>query len=253
MLTATLEPGPDLVHYLPIASTVISAAFLAALLRRATKRRFPPHLLWWAVGVFFYGLGTAIESTITLHGNTETLTRLWYWAGAILGAYPLATGSLYLLARRPLAHALTAVSLTVVIVASIAVLLAPIDPAHVGPYRPTGHAIEWTWIRWLTPVINLYAALFLIGGAIYSSAGFFASGANYRRAVGTALIAFGAILPGIGGSMAKSGYTEALYVGELFGIILIWIGYEFCVRSPAPRNTVNEPADEKSLVASSTP
>jgi len=37
--------------------------------------------------------------------------------------------------------------------------------------------------------------------------------------------------------MAKGGIVEALYIGELIGIILIWIGYELCVRAPGvPRS-----------------
>ena len=40
------------------------------------------------------------------------------------------------------------------------------------------------------------------------------------------LIAIGGILPGIGGSMARAGYTEILYVTELFGLILIYCGYK---------------------------
>ena len=46
------------------------------------------------------------------------------------------------------------------------------------------------------------------------------------------------MLPGIGGWMAKAGIVEGLYVGELAGLILIWIGYEFCTKAPAP-NKVN--------------
>ncbi len=46
------------------------------------------------------------------------------------------------------------------------------------------------------------------------------------------------MLPGIGGGMAKAGIVEGLYVGELAGLILIWIGYELCTKAPAP-NKVN--------------
>jgi hypothetical protein len=42
------------------------------------------------------------------------------------------------------------------------------------------------------------------------------------------LIAVGAILPGIGGSFAKVGMVEVLYVGECIGIMLIWIGDRVC-------------------------
>ena len=45
-------------------------------------------------------------------GNSAELPRWWYWAGAILGGYPLATGSVYLLFKnRRIAHALTGASL----------------------------------------------------------------------------------------------------------------------------------------------
>ena len=70
--------------------------FLVALLVRCRRRHWPPHLSWWAIGVFCYGSGTALESVITLAGNTPGLNRWWYLAGAILGAWPLATGSVYL-------------------------------------------------------------------------------------------------------------------------------------------------------------
>lgn len=226
---------PHLVHYLPIATTVLSAVFLALLLRRASTRNWAPHLLWWAIGVFFYGLGTLVESWITLGGNTLTLNRVWYWAGAILGGYPLATGSVYLLMKRGWAHSLTAVSLLVVIFASVCVFLTPLDAAKLTAHKPSGDIIVWQWVRLLTPFINGYAAIFLIGGAVHSSLRFFASGNQPKRALGTALIAVGALLPGIGGGMAKGGIVEALYIGEFVGLVLIWIGYEFCVRAPAPK------------------
>ena len=43
--------------------------------------------------------------------------------------------------------------------------------------------------------------------------------------------AIGAIMPGIGGIMAKTGTIEALDVTELIGLITIWAGYSACVWS----------------------
>ena len=65
--------APGLVHHLPIATTLLAVAFVAVLLRRARLREWPPHLLWWAAGIVAYGLGTALESTITLRGNSPAL------------------------------------------------------------------------------------------------------------------------------------------------------------------------------------
>lgn len=232
-IAATLAEQPGAVHYLPILTTLISAAFLAVLVRRAVPRGWPPHLVWWGIGVFFYGLGTLLESAITLFGNGPTLNRLWYWAGAILGGYPLATGTVYLLMARRWANILTGVTLVMVVFASVCVLITPLNFENLEPHRPSGAIIGWQWVRLLTPFINGYAALFLVGGALWSSTKFFIKGNESRRAAGTALIALGGLLPGIGGGMAKAGIVEALYIGELAGLILIWLGYELCTRRPA--------------------
>ena len=235
------------IYYLPIGTSLISAAFLVLLLKGALKKDWPAHITWWAIGVFFYGLGTTLESCITLLGNTPELNRWWYWAGAILGGYPLATGSVYLIFKnRKTAHLLTGMSLALVIFASVAIFLTPLEAAKVDPIRPSGDILSWQWIRLLTPFINIYAVIFLIGTAIYSSINFSKSykksislkSSNphpreqkllLSRAWGTSLIAFGALLPGIGGSLTKThDLPEALYIGEFIGIIFIWIGHAMC-------------------------
>ena len=88
--------------------------------------------------------------------------------------------------------------------------------------------LAWKWVRLMTPFINIYAVFFLIGGAIRSAWRHYKERGHLYRAYGNALIAAGAILPGIGGSMAKAGMVEALYVGECIGLILIWAGDRVC-------------------------
>ncbi|MEJ5171432.1 MAG: hypothetical protein WHU10_10630 [Fimbriimonadales bacterium] len=213
------------VHYLPILTTVLSAGFLAVLVRAALVRRSGPHLWWWAAGVFFYGVGTALESTVTLFGNSVALTKAWYIAGALLGGYPLAQGVAYLLLPRRTAHVLAALTLALVAGAAVAVALSPADLSRLEPHRPTGAVIAWKAVRWTTPLINLYAFTLLVGGAVWSAVRYARTAATRHRAVGNALIAVGALLPGVGGAMAKGGLVEALYVGECVGLILIWLGY----------------------------
>ena len=226
-----------LTHYLPILTTILSALFSASLYRRWRARR-SPHLGWWAFGVAAYGAGTAIESVITLFGNTVLLTKTWYIAGALLGGYPLAQGSLFLSWPRPTARRLTAVSLTFVIAAALLVVASPVNTAALEPGRPSGAILGWQWIRGLTPFINLYAVFFLIGGALRSAWRHYRERGHLYRATGNALIAFGAILPGIGGGFAKAGHVEVLYVGECIGLILIWIGERVCAMEGASHSTV---------------
>jgi hypothetical protein len=220
------------VHYLPILTTMLSALFAASLYRRWRRKR-APHLGWWAVGITTYGLGTLLESIITLAGNSIGLTKAWYITGALLGGYPLAQGSLFLSWPRPFARRLTVISLTFVIVASGLVIASPANVAALEAHRPSGAILEWRWVRLLTPFINLYAVFFLIGGAVVSAWRHYRNSGHKYRAWGNALIALGAILPGIGGSFAKAGVVEALYIGECAGVMIIWMGDRVCAREPS--------------------
>ena len=215
------------IHYLPILTTILSVLFTVSLAAKWRRRR-KPHLAWWAFGIATYGMGTAVESAITLFGNSIWLTKTWYITGALLGGYPLAQGSLYLSWPRKTARMLTIVSLALVVAASIFTILSPVDMSHFEVDRPSGALLAWKWVRLMTPFINLYAVYFLIGGAIKSAWRHYKERGHLHRAYGNALIATGAILPGIGGSMAKAGIVEALYVGECIGIMLIWIGDRVC-------------------------
>lgn len=217
------------VHYLPILTTLFSAIFLFQILRRYLIRG-GTHLLWWSIGVFTYGLGTFIEAVITLSGNNVVKNKLWYIAGAILGGYPLAQGSVYLHFRKRTADILTGISLPFIVVTSILVLLSPVNLELLETFRPSGASLGWQWVRLLTPFINTYSAIFLIGSALLSAIRYSQVENGKNRAIGNAFITVGALLPGIGGAMAKGGVVEALYIGEFVGIILIWIGYRICLR-----------------------
>jgi len=213
------------VRYLPILTTLLSAAFFVVLIRANRERKSGPHLAWWATGVFAYGLGTAIESAITLFGNSVELNKAWYIAGALLGGYPLAQGVVYLLTKRRTANILSAITIPFLLTASVCVLMSPVDLSQLQPNRPTGAILAWHWVRYMTPFLNLYAFAFLVGGAIASAVRYSRQPAMRYRFVANCYIAVGGLVPGIGGSMAKAGLVEVLYVAELIGLILIWHGY----------------------------
>ena len=128
-----------------------------------------------------------------------------------------------------------AIRILIVIVASILVFLSPVRLDLLQATRPTGAILGWTWIRMLTPFINIYASIFLIGGAALSAWKYFRKEHDGHRAAGNAFIALGALMPGIGGSMAKAGYVEVLYVLEFVGLIFIWIGDRVCSTSSSLR------------------
>jgi hypothetical protein len=221
---------PTFVHYIPIATTLLAALFAPVVFRRWRARRPAPHLWWWAVGIAVYGLGTLTEALTTLFGWQEPVFRAWYISGALLGGWPLAQGTVYLMFSRRAAHWMAAAVGAVVIAGATVVLLSPIDYASVEAHRLTGGVMEWRRARLFSPFVNTYAAIFLIGGAVVSAWRYRGDPDSRHRFVGNCLIAFGALLPGIGGAATRMGYTEVLYVMELLGIILIWTGYRFNVK-----------------------
>ena len=222
------------VHFIPIATSLFSLWFASVLFTRY-GRRGGTHHLWWGIGVFAYAVGTVTESLTTLFGWQEPVFRAWYISGALLGGFPLAQGTVYLLMDRAKAHRLTVLVLSVVLVAATCVLLTPIDASLAESHRLSGRVMEWTWVRAFSPFINLYAVIFLVGGAVYSALKYRKVPGMSHRVIGNWLIAVGAILPGIGGSATRFGHVEVLYVTEFVGIVLIFAGYRFNVRPlPSP-------------------
>lgn len=215
----------NLVHYIPIGTTLVSMVFAIIILTHWLKKKEALYLAWWTLGVFTFGLGTITESLTTLFGWKESVFRAWYISGALLGGAPLAQGTVYLLLRKRTAHLLSAALALVILVASVCVLLSPIEYAAVEQFRPTGKVFTWQWVRAFSPVINLYSVVFLVGGAGWSAWKYRQERSSRDRFYGNVLIAAGALLPGIGGSFTRFGYTEVLYITEFLGIVSIFLGY----------------------------
>jgi hypothetical protein len=209
----------------------VALAFAAALWRRY-RVRGGVYLLWWGIGMLTYALGTSTESLTTLFGWHEPLFRAWYITGALLGGAPLAQGTVYLLFSRRTADRMTLIAGTIVLIAATCTVLSPIDYSAVQTYRLTGHVLIWSWVRLFSPFINLYAVTFLIGGAIVSALRYRKRRETRHRYLGNVCIAFGALLPGIGGGFTRFGHTEVLYVTELIGLLLIYAGYRLNISSP---------------------
>ncbi len=220
----------DAIYYLPLATTVFSVLFTLAIFRRWNDRERPPHLLWWGAGVALFGVGTFFEGFTALFGWHEPVFRGWYISGALLGGAPLAQGTVYLLLSKRAADRLAIILVLYVAIAAAFVMLTPVDASLASDKKLSGEVIEWTWVRAFSPLVNTYAFIFLVGGAIASMARYGRSG-DRPRAIANSLIAVGAILPGIGGSFTRAGYTEVLYVTEFVGIVLIFVGFRISTQS----------------------
>ena len=225
MIFAVLYLFMHWIHYIPIITTLFAIYFLNILYRHWQKKKDALYIFWWMLGVFFYGAGTVTESINTLAGFSIPNFRAWYILGALLGGAPLAQGTVYLLMKKRTADILSAILITVVIITSVLVILSPLHPELIENNRMSGKILEWKFVRYITPFINIYAFVFLVGGAIYSAIYYARNHTQRNRFLGNVMIAIGGLLPGIGGSFTKFGYVEVLYVTELIGLSFIFAGY----------------------------
>ena len=228
------------VHWIPIATTVIAALFAGVVLQRF-RTRGGTHLLWWGVGLVLYGVGTLTESLTTIFGWNEWVFRAWYVTGALCGGAPLAQGTVYLMLKRRTAHVLSAALVLAILAGAVLVFLSPVSPPAES-HRLSGASLDWQRIRLLSPFINTYAAIFLIGGAIVSAIRYRTQHDKRHKYLGNVYIAIGAILPGIGGTFTRFGHVEMLYVTEFIGLLLIYVGFRLNVDGQAGFRLLPQPS-----------
>ena len=233
---STVTEVLSLARYLPLLSTLTAWSFAVILFLHWRHKPGRTHLLFWFVGMVAYGIGSFAEALTAFGPWNDVLLKTWYIAGALLGAAPLAQGSIYLHFKKKTANIMAVCAGAFALVAALCVSLSPVS-LLADHTRLTGiGTFEWTWVRLFSPFLNSYAVVFLVGGAAWSALQFARKKDAPNRLAGNLLITAGALLPAIGGSLARFGLTGLLALTELLGILLIWGGYTLMVRSPrAPR------------------
>jgi len=218
-------------HVIPILSTVVTFGFTVAVLNRYF-RKGGIHLLLWGVGLILYGLGTLTEVILGLAFNSLAI-KLWYLCGAMLTAAWLGQGTFNLLVRRRGVAMTMNILLGVVSLAAITLLLfAPLTSAAASfdIAKPVSTQYKDILTRnggviFLTIILNIYGTICLVGGALYSAYLFWRKRVLLNRVIGNILIAAGALMPAMAGSLVKAGLVDALYLSELLGVIIMFLGF----------------------------
>jgi hypothetical protein len=218
-----------MLHLLPFGSTLVTVAFAVAVFSRYFQRG-GAHLLFWGIGLALYGLGTFSEAFLGVAWSSFML-RVWYICGAMLTAAWLGQGTMYLLVRKPGVANGFAIGLTIVSVAAIAsVFLAPMTSVAYSTSLPASVQYKDILTRSalmiiLTILLNIYGTVLLVGGALYSAFLFWRKRILAHRVVANVLIAAGALMPASAGTFVKLGLADWLYMSELLGAILMFIGF----------------------------
>jgi hypothetical protein len=216
--------------WLPLISSIVSFVFAFFIFKRYLVRKKGAHLILWGTGMIFYGIGGFCEWYYGFWGWNPLIYRFWYLFGAILVAAWLGQGTVYLLAKRKWANTLMIILVIGSLYGAFRVFTATLDPSllttsvHTGS-ELSGHAITTEGVRGLTPIFNLYGTVTLVGGALYSAWIFYRKRILLHRTIGNILIAVGALAPAFGGAGSRMGIPAALYIGELLGAVLMFIGF----------------------------
>ena len=209
---------------IPLISAIVSFIFGITVLDQYFARRQPFQLLW-TIGLFMYGISAFTEFYTETYGLHLIMFRLWYLFGAICVAAFLGQGTIYLLLRRRMAHILTVILVVLSIYGAVRLFTTNIDLR--AATRLTDKILVPTDIGILTGLLNVYGTVALVGGALYSAWIFWRKHILPHRVASNILIAVGALLPAIGGSLLRLGTARGapFYILELAGVIIIFIGF----------------------------
>jgi vacuolar-type H+-ATPase subunit I/STV1 len=128
------------------------------------------------------------------------------------------------------ARILTWILGAVSVLAFVLVFAAPANAAIYDVARPVSEQYKEILTRnglviLLTILLNIYGTLTLVGGAIYSAFLFWRKKILANRMYGNILIAAGALSPAVGGTFLRAGLADILYLSELIGAVLMFIGF----------------------------
>jgi hypothetical protein len=216
--------------FLPISAALVATLF-SALLLRSFRRRPAGQKALWAGGFALFAVAAASEAVAQRTGWTPWLFRAYYLAGGVLTVAYLGAGSAWLLLPKRARDALVGGLVVATAAAVMTVVLAPVNEATLAATahgRPPanaalgGHAFLWAI------ALNSFGTLFLVGGSLYSIA-------RRQRIRPNLWIGGGALVVALATGLSRADSYSLVYAGQLLGIALMFSGFAFVGRQPAPR------------------
>jgi hypothetical protein len=222
--------APAVIHaLLPVAAALVAVAF-ALLLGSSFVRRPAGQKALWGLGFVFFAVATSAEAAAQRAGWDPALFRAYYLAGGVLTVAYLGAGSAWMLLPRRARDLVLGGLVIATVAAAVTVALAPVDVAALAATasgRPPangalgGHA--WLW----AVTLNSFGTLALVGGSLYSIA-------RRQRVRMNVWICSGALIVAAATGMSRAGDYSLVYVGELVGISLMFVGFRLAGARPSP-------------------
>jgi len=237
------------IQLLPFITTAIIFVFAVLVFLRYAQRG-GLHSLIWGIGLTMYGIGTLAEALLAIT-YSPVLLHSWYLFGALLTPAWLGQGTVHLLVRRKqVANTLLVILIIATAIATVKVFSLPTADAlyKVGQtvssqYKDVMPRDTFTVI--LLSAFALYGTVTLVGGALYSAYIFLRKRIMPQRVLGNVFIAIGGLSPALGGTLTARGLGDYLFVSELVGAVLLFIGFRLA--------TTQQPVEATSAPAQAAP
>ncbi|MCZ7384334.1 MAG: hypothetical protein O8C63_06235 [Candidatus Methanoperedens sp.] len=199
--------------FAPLLTTLISLFFTISVFRQYSKRRKIYQFIW-GIGLLIFSVTTLFEFISEIYGWNIPMYRAYYVLIASLVAI-LGLGTVYLFNRR--AGKYLTLYFAIVITALIILTLNADVNSEKLQERVVGGSAMPAGVRIISPFLTIPGSIALIGGALYS---WYITRRSYNL-----FIAIGALLVASGGGLSRFGMEWALYLLELFGVAVMYIGF----------------------------
>ncbi|MCW4050097.1 MAG: hypothetical protein NWE89_10225 [Candidatus Bathyarchaeota archaeon] len=216
----------------PLLTTIVAAAFTAALYQQY-RRRGKIHQLLWTFAMAFYAIAAFMEFLMNgdIWGPSVIAFKVYYVLSAPLVGL-LGAGVMYLLVDKKKADIFTAIMGVLSLALIVTGFIEPINQitlveAFDGPLGEAFHQAIHAYpmsVRRYAIAINIVGGLVLILGAAYSFL-------KDRRRTYNLLIILGGLLPGMGGTlMGLLGDPNLFFEFELLGTVFLYAGFIYSDR-----------------------
>ncbi len=214
-------------HLASLLATVLTFCFAAAVLDQYLQRRRAYQLVW-SVALVAFAIAFTVQLLAALGGWTPLLYRVWYGFGALYAVPLLGLGTVYLLCPRWAKIAATVIVAELMVWGFLRIYGQPLSAAMLVPKPGATHPDTQLLppdIRATAVLLNSLGTLVLIVGAVWSAVAFWRRRTALHRVVSNALIAAGALIAGGAGTLEKFGQPSLLYLGNLLGMTVIFLGF----------------------------
>jgi hypothetical protein len=211
-----------------IVASFISLVFAWVVFTRFTLTGRPAFAAW-SVGLLIFSAAAACQAAGERAGFGPPLFRAFYLLGGVLGVVWLSMGTLFLLADRRVARAVTAVLAVLTLGLSVDAAVVPVDAAKLHTAAGVlGDAISnGSPLQLGAVILNILGTVILVGGSAWSAYRLIRTRAGADRVVCNVLLTAGALVIAAGFSAAKiaGGSLDTLGVYEAAGIAVMFAGF----------------------------